>query len=77
VDPVLDPLLLRKSGSVGGSQPGPLDLYPGTLIIRSQRFAKYAIRKIVCGTDSLINSTRCYLKLALNVRIASNFKLLP
>jgi hypothetical protein len=34
VDPVPDPLLLRKSG---GIEPSPLDLYPGTLSTRPQR----------------------------------------
>jgi hypothetical protein len=36
VDPVPDPVLLRKSGSAG-IEPGPLDLQPGTLTTRSQR----------------------------------------
>jgi hypothetical protein len=38
VNTVPDPLLLRKSGSAG-IEPGSLDLYPGTLTTRPQRFA--------------------------------------
>jgi hypothetical protein len=40
VDPVPDPLLLRKSGSAG-FEPGPLDLKPGTLTTRPQRRSYY------------------------------------
>jgi hypothetical protein len=36
VDPVPDPLLLRKSDKLG-IEPGSLDPYPGTLSTRQQR----------------------------------------
>jgi hypothetical protein len=36
VDPVSDPLLLRRFGTPG-IEPGPQDLYPGTLTTRPQR----------------------------------------
>jgi hypothetical protein len=39
VDPVPDHLLLRKSGRAGESKPGPLDLQPGTLTTRPQRWS--------------------------------------
>jgi hypothetical protein len=47
VDPVPDPLLFRKSGSAE-SNPGLLDLLPGTLTTRPQRRSKeYYISQII------------------------------
>jgi hypothetical protein len=39
VDPVPDPLLFRKSGSAGESNPEPLCLQPGSLATRPQRWS--------------------------------------
>jgi hypothetical protein len=54
VDPVPDPLLLRKSGSAG-IEPRPLDLWPGTLTTRPQR--RYHRGGLLKEIGGLLSST--------------------
>jgi hypothetical protein len=48
VDPVPDPLLLRKNLVAPGIKPGPLNLYPETLTTRPQRQPEIIARDCNC-----------------------------